>query len=78
MEGAGATEADEGEVARVVALFDRDKAERAAHVFVHDGDDAFGRILERFAEASAIFCTALTARSRRIVMSPPSLASEGR
>ncbi len=42
MQGAGAAEAHQGEVARVVALLNRDHAERAEHVLVDDVDDAAG------------------------------------
>ncbi len=38
MQRAGAAERDEGEVARVVAALDRDDAERAQHLRVHDLD----------------------------------------
>ena len=43
---AGAAEGDERELARVVALLDRARADRARHVRVRDREDPLGRLAQ--------------------------------
>ena len=47
VQGAGAAEGDQCELARVVALFHRNQPQRAVHVLVHEAYDARGRLHQR-------------------------------